>query len=506
VSVQAPAPVVDAPEDQGGPTGRSAWMLVICAAAVCIFIALASGTHIGLVLVTVPIVVAIIFQSPKTMLLVLPVWMVMLGLVRRLTPGGGNVTFSGDPVLLIGPIVLLLLFTIAVSRGAFQDRTRFANVVGALGIVAFFEAFNPKQGSLLAGLGGLLFILVPMLAFWVGRQMLDEENAVLIVKIIAVLALLSAIYGLIQQFHGLPPWDKSWITSKGYAALTLGSNVIRAFGPFSSAQEYAAFLSVGLVAWLATARKSTRMFFPLHVAALGTVAVALWFESERTAVFLAVLAIGVMAAAALRLPPYGVLLGGFGAVAALVVLGGHLGSGGGAGTTGALNTHLVKGIQSPFSSSSSLPGHIRATRIGILQAFKNPIGHGTGSVTIASSRYAHSRTVGTEYDPGNMGIAFGVPGLALYVMLAWYAIKTAYRTAVVSRDVVALFGLGVLMVTLFQWTNGDLYSVCWLIWLFLGFLDMKLLRMTRAGLMDPVEVAAPQWRTPGARHLGTDGA
>jgi hypothetical protein len=492
--------VLDSGEQSAGPTGRSAWTLVISSTAVCIFIALASGTHIGLVLVTVPIVVALIFQSPKTMLVVLPVWMVMLGLVRRLTPGGGNITLSGDPVLLIGPICLLLLFAVAVSRGAFSDRTRFANVVGVLGAVAFLEAFNPKQGSLLAGLGGMLFILVPMLAFWIGRELLDEENAILIIRMLAVLALLSAIYGLIQQFHGLPPWDRSWITSKGYTALSLGSNVIRAFGPFSSAQEYAAFLSLGLVAWLALAQKSTRILFPLHVAGIGVVATALWFESERTAVFLAVLAIGVMAASWLRLPPYGVLLGGFGAVALLLVLGGHLGSGGGAGASGTLTSHNLTGIKSPFGSSSSLPGHIRATRIGILQAFKNPLGHGTGSVTLASSRYAHSHTVGTEYDPGNMGIAFGTPGVVLYVLLAWFSIKTCYRAAVANRGVVALFGLGLLMVELFSWTNGDLYSVCWLIWLFLGYLDMKLLRMSRAGELDPPPSAAPTWRAPGPRR------
>lgn len=481
------------------PTGKSAWLLVLSATAVCLFIALASGTHLGLVIVTLPIIVALIFQSPMTMLISLPVWMVMLGLVRRLAPGGGNIGISGDPVLLIGPIVIILLFVIAMSRGAFQNRTRFANAVAILGAVAFLEAFNPKQGSLVTGLAGMLFILVPMLAFWVGRYFLDEDMALLIVRSIAILSLGAAAYGLIQQFHGLPSWDVQWTQSKGYSALNVGNGVLRAFGPFSSAEEYAAFLTVGLVAWLATARKATRMFAPFHLAATGVVATALWFESERTAVFLAVLSIGVMAAARLRLRPWGVVLGGGGAILALIVVGGHLGSGG-SGTTGALNTHLITGIQGPFSSSSSLPGHIRATRVGILQGLKNPLGHGTGSVTLASTKYnANSHTVGTEYDPGNMGIAFGIFGLILYPVLAWYAIRTSYRAAVRTNDVVALFGLGMLMATLFQWTNGDLYSVCWLIWLFLGYLDMKLLRLANEAAQAPVPEPVSQWRKPGPR-------
>jgi len=488
------------------PRGPSAWLLVALASAGCIAIALVSGTHLGLVLVVIPIVIAMTWQSPRTMIAVMPVWMALLGLVRRLTPGGGNITFSGDPVLLIGPVVIILLFIIAMSRGASQNRTRFATVVGSLSIIALLEAFNPKQGTLLTGLGGLLFILVPMLAFWIGRALVDDELALQLVKTVAILSLIASVYGLIQQFHGLPSWDQRWISTKGYSALAVGQAAIHAFGTFSSAQEYAAFLSIGLVAWLALLGKSTRMLGPLHVVATATVATALWFESERTAVFLTVLAIGVMFAARLRLRPIGVIAGGVGAVFLLIFVAGHFGAGA-SGTAGALSNHVVKGVSGPFSAGSSLPGHIRATKLGIRQGIVNPFGHGTGTVTIASNRYSHSRTVGTEFDPGNMGIAFGIFGLIFYVLLVWYAIKTTYIAAVRRRDAVGLFGIGMLMATLFQWTNGDLYSVCWLIWLFLGYLDMALLRGAASPEPEPV-LASPEagftWRRPGeVRRQGT---
>src|ERR1019366_699483 len=296
-----------------------------------------------------------------------------------------------DPVLIIGPIVILLLFFVAASRGAFQNRSRFATAVGALSVIALLEAFNPKQGSLLTGLGGLLFILVPMLAFWIGRTLLDDSLALQLVRTIAVLGLCSAIYGLFQEFRGLPPWDANWIQSNGYAALQVGS-AVRAFGSFSSAEEYAAFLSISLVAWLALTRKQTRLFPPAHVAGIAIVAVALWFESERTAIFLVVLAIGVMTASRLRLRAVGVLAGGVGAVVLLVVLGGHFGGGGGSAggsTASQLTSHVATGIAGPFSSGSSAPGHIRQTEKGMLQGIKNPFGHGTGAVTLAASRFAH---------------------------------------------------------------------------------------------------------------------
>jgi hypothetical protein len=495
----APDEVTAAAAPQSSAT--SAWALVVVGAVGCIGVALASGTHLGLVFIVLPMVVALAWLSPRTMLSVLPVWMVMLGLVRRLTPGGGNTTFSGDPVLIIGPVILILLFFIAVNRGALEHRTRLSNVVAAFGAIALLEAANPHQPSLLTGLGGLLFILVPMLAFWIGRALLDEVLALQIVRSVAILSVLAAIYGLFQQFHGLPSWDARWTTTSGYAALSLGNNVIRAFGSFSSAAEYAAFLSIGLVAWLALAGRRTRLFPPVHLAATVTVGVALWFESERTAVFLTVLAMGVMLAARLRLKPYGVLAGGVGAVLLLIFVGGHFGAASGGGASNVLSRHLQQGISSPFGAGSSLPGHIKATRIGVLQAFKDPLGHGTGTITIAANRYGHSRSVGTEFDPGNMGIAFGIFGLLVYVAFAWQAIKTAYQAAVQRADAVALFGLGVVMAMLFQWTNGDLYSVCWLIWLTLGFLDASLARRREAegdaGL--PTQLAAPEtsWRRPG---------
>jgi hypothetical protein len=493
-SLGGPGP--DSPPQQG----RSAWFVVACAGIGCIVVALASGTHIGLALIALPIAVALVWQSPRTMIAVLPVWMVLLGVLRRLVAGGGNVTFSGDPLLIIGPLIIFLLFVLAVSRGALRERTRLANVVLFFSILAVLEAFNPKQGGVLTGLGGLLFVLVPMLAFWIGREMVDEVLALQLVRTIAVLSLLVAAYGLFQQFHGLPSWDARWIQSDGYTALSLGQGVIRAFGTFSSAQEYAAFLSVGFVAWLALARRETRWIGLFHLAGTATVGVAIWFESERTAVFLVVLAAGVMLAARLRWRAVGVFFAGIGAIVLLVVGGGHLGLSSGSSSTSVLSNHLVSGISGPFAADSSLPSHLHTTWIGILQAFKAPLGHGTGSVTIAASRYSHARTSGTEFDPGNMGIAFGLVGLATYVVLVWSAIRTAYRSTILDLGAVTLFALGMLMATLFQWTNGDLYSVCWLIWLFLGHVDTRLLRAETGRPAIDVATADPGafvWRRPG---------
>jgi hypothetical protein len=60
--------------------------------------------------------------------------------------------------------------------------------------------------------------------------------------------------------------------------------------------------------------------------------------------------------------------------------------------------------------------------------------------------------------------------------------------------------LGVIMATLLQWTNGNLYSVCWLLWFVVGAGDGLLSRQDADVVVSsPAEESAPTfaWRKPG---------
>jgi hypothetical protein len=462
-------------------------------------------------MIAIPVVVALAWSNPQAMLVILPVWMVAMGLIRRLTPGGGNVTFSGDPVLIIGPAALLIMW-LAVSTAREPGRlTPLARTVLIFNVLAFVEAFNPKQGSLLTGIGGLLFLLVPTAAFWIGRRYAEPDFVLRIIWEIAILGLIAAAYGLYQQFAHFPSWDARWLQTKSYTALAVGNGVTRAFSTFSSGQEYAVFLSVAAVAWVALLHKKNRWPLLLHLAGLGTVVVALWYEAQRTSVFLFVLALGVMLAARMGMRPIMVLGAGVAAVFLLITFAGALGGGGGgggafSGTQGAaqtLNNRQLSGISNPTGANSSFSGHRKATIQGMKAAFKTPEGHGTGSVTRAASKFTSKNQIhGSEFDPGNMGIAFGIPGLLVYFALLFLALSTAYRLATRRRDAIGMFVIGILAASLLQWTNGDLYSVCWLVWLFLGFADRMLRTEDEPLVEEPeaVEVAEPvdfSWRKPG---------
>ena len=488
--------------------GRS-WLIVVVATVGSLLISLVAGTHVIFAVITIPLVISLAVSSPELLITIMPVWMVFLGFVRRFTPGGGNVTFSGDPVLLIAPVALIVLMLVTANSKGAPPLSKLARVILAFNIVAILGVANPKQGGLMAGLGGLLFVLVPTLAFWIGRRFGTVDVLWRVAWSVAILSLIASLYGLYQQFVQFPSWDLAWIATKGYTALNLGSGIVRAFSTFSSAQEYAVFLSVGLITWSVLLAKSVRWPLPLHLAAMTVVALALFYESQRTSIFISALAFGVVAAARLRMRAISVALVGTAAVVALVVFAGAIGGGGGGSaalqgqdsTAGVLVNHQLSGITDPTGEKSSLPGHIKATRVGMFSAFKNPFGHGSGSTNLAASRYSPtSNNAGTEFDPGNMGIAFGIFGLVIYFLMLWRMTAMGYRLAITRRDPIGLLVLGVIVAALLQWTNGNLYSVCWLLWFVVGAGDGLLSSQDAdAGLTTPSVEPAPTftWRKPG---------
>ena len=463
--------------------GTISWVPVAAATVFGLVIAGLAGTHIVALGIIVPLVIGIAWTQPRTLLLFLAVWLIELGFIRRLVTTGGSVGLSGDPLLIVGPLIILcLLLVMSSQRGAFRGRSTMASVVLFLNILALVEVINPGQGTIMVGLGGLLFMLIPVCAFWVGRGLMDEELARQLVWVVAIFGAITAAYGLIQTFGGFPSWDQSWLKSKSYKALVVQGQAVRAFGTMSSSQDYAAFMSITLMAWVALlfdgARRMSRV---VNITMIGVIGTALFFSSVRTAAALTVIGLSVVICAARRLSlvtaaiaaPMLVLVVFFG----LQLLGGSSGGTTAPGeqksSTQVLANHQLSGLTDPTGSNSSLNGHVSATVKGMSKAVSNPIGSGVGSVTLAAGRYNNGKAFNnnTEFDPGNMGVAFGILGLGGYLAIVFLGLTRTYRMATARRDTISIFCLGVVMAMLLEWFNGDLYASSWLVWLCLGFVD-----------------------------------
>jgi hypothetical protein len=463
-------------------------LTALAATVVCLLVG-ASLSHPDLVRVAVTVPVAFMLvgaatTSPQLALYGLIAWLAALGLVRRLLTTLGSAGPLGDPLLLVGPALLFVLFLIAIERGAFRKQTRLSRAVFGLTVVLALSATNPLQGGLTVGLGGALLVIVPMLGFWIGRSLLDEDAIGVLVRVLGTLAVLTAIYGLIQTYYGMPSWDQRWITQSGYVALKV-NGTIRAFGTASSSAEYATLLGAGILAWRAVARRPSRL--PAATAAIALLATAVWLDSSRGIVVLTLAALWLVFAASRRISIGRALLIGALLLAILpTAVRAVTSSPTGRTGTSALVKHQIEGLTEPFGRHSTLGIHVEEVVNGIEEAFANPLGRGVGATTIAASKF-EGTSAGTEADPGNAPVAAGFIGLILYLLVSAYGLTASYRVARSRRTLPALAALGILVVTFLQWLNGGQYAIVVLPWLFLGWVDAASSRATppRAGNASP---------------------
>lgn len=428
-------------------------------------------------------------RSPRFVIVALAGWFVALGLARRLILGVSPKDAYGDPLLLVGPATWAVLTVLALRRGAFSDRGALTRAVLALMVILAFSALNPLQGGLTVGLGGVLLVVVPMAAFFVGRSLVDDRLLERLLVLVAWLGTIVAAYGLCQTFIGFPSWDDRWIAQQSNVSLNVGG-VIRAFASFSAASEYASFLGMAIVVWVALARGLGRTSFGLiALALLGT---AMWFESARGIIVLTVVAVGAVLAARAGLTLWrGVFLGLMVLLLLPLVIGWLAPGQFSDDAAGGLSRHQVEGLSDPFGEGSTLPVHVDSMVGGFTGAVDNPLGVGVGAVTISGQKYGGT-VKQTEADPSNVAVAAGFPGFFAYLAVVLLALPRMYRQAVRRRDPPSLAGLGIVVVTSLQWLNGGHYATAFWPWLILGWSDARSSRSSAASApVDADELEVP---------------
>ena len=199
----------------------------IAAVVVSSFLPERGAVRAGLAVVLGGLVAFVCLRSPSQGIFVTLGWLAILGGVRRLVTAF-QADPKLDPLLLVGPLAIAVLFVTATAGGAFSRGSLLANGMLALGIVAVLWAVHPDQGGIDVGLGGLLFWLAPMLWFWVGRGLVDPVGARRIVLFAAGVAAVAGIYGLGQGVIGFPSWDWDWIFNRGrFNSLYVGPGTYR---------------------------------------------------------------------------------------------------------------------------------------------------------------------------------------------------------------------------------------------------------------------------------------
>jgi hypothetical protein len=466
---------------RGRQKSREFGVLLAAAAASVVVARLAVGgasLRLAVFLVAAMAVAGFGFRAPRGLLVSLVFWLAALGFLRRVVTLGAGATGT-DPLLLVGPLALVTLVLIAAQAGAFAQLTVLSKSVLALSALVLLETFNPRQGGLRVGLAGLLLMLVPMLAFWVGRAVVDDRLLRRILLVVAGLAVPAALYGLWQTFEGFPSWDATWIARSNFVALNVYGTV-RPFSSFSSFAEYGFYLAIGIAVWLTFGRSPARL--PITIAVVGVLGIALVYESSRLVAVLVVGALGIGFAAHRGARPIVALASGAAVLVLVSFAAGQLAGASSSGQASGLVAHEAQGLANPFGSGSTGSHHLSLLTGGVQSALTNPAGYGPGAVTQAAKLGGVSYA--TEADPSNAAVGLGLPGLIAYFSVAIAGFLAVYRTAARRRDALATAALIVVIATSLEWLNGGQYAIAFMPWLILGWADRASLRDSD----DPVRI------------------
>lgn len=414
--------------------------------------------------------VGLALRRPRWSLTALIAYLPMMGFIRRLLIPWAGWT-SHDPLVLVPPVIVGVLYIAYMlhrfHRGenwGFHD-DRLTTMVQWLIVIQFLEIFNPLQGSVLAGLAGAIFDLVPLLWMVLAREYVDDTLIRKVYLFILVFGIIASLYGLRQTFYGLFPFEQQWVLLGGYMALHVG-NHIRAFSTFSSSAEYAVFLSMAIIVSWGFWLRGSPLIKVLILGPMAVLGYALFMESSRSPLVLTLAGIFIMTLVSQTTRARRI----FTTVAfALVIVAAYrlLGHVDGA-TSGALVSHQINGLLDPLNSKdSTLSAHFSMMVSGFISGIKVPFGHGLGSVSLGGSLFGTS-SASTEVDFSNMFVSSGIVGGVLYLAIMvtvyrrlWSLARSGYWAGTV--------GLGLITCSLLSWLIGGDYSTTALVWLVVGW-------------------------------------
>ena len=398
-----------------------------------------------------------------------------------------------DPIHLLTPITTLcaLVLLLRSRRLEMFVATPLAGAVSVLAAIYFLEIFNPLQGGIVIGLGGALFMLVPLVWFYFG-QSVDEAFMQKAMQLIIALGIVTSIYGLYQLLYGYPAFEQYWIDNTDFYQSINVAHIRRALATFSSAEEWGRYAEIGAIAafGFVTARRPAWQragWFVCGAALVGGVLLT----GERTAIFGLLAGIGTLVL--LGASSFSRVLWRVGLLLLPIVLivafvsppsQDDMWSKSDKETVGTLLSHAQRGTMKPAEEESF---QIRLENWSYLLTSVvpyRPLGAGLGAGSLSELRFnAESDLPPIDSFILVVAIACGIPGALLFVWIlgrgTWMAIGNARAPddeGATTRRIVAAIMPALVLNSMFGLTF-TLYSVAPLAWLFIGWISRERLRL-----------------------------
>ncbi len=480
---------------QPRPSQRSVllWLLPLQAAAVFTVLAIVSGGQtlrawlLGALtwLIALPLLVSL-----EAGLIAMMFFEPVRGLLRRAQYLLVDYT-SQDPIHVLTPIVTLLAFAMLLKsqRLSMFRATPLAGLVSLLGLIYFAQIFNPLQGSLVVGLAGAMFTLVPLIWFYFGQSVKDEfiTNAL---RLLVVLGIITSLYGVYQLLFGYPAFEQYWIdNTEFYNSIAVG-HVERSLATFSSAEEWGRYTELGAIVAFGFAagvrRVKVRVGWIFCALALTG---AVMLTGQRAAVFGLIAGFVVLVLLGARSLPNAIARVALLLVPAVLLVllikapeQSEMWSNDETQTVSTVLLHTQRGVLKP-ADEESFQERIKNWTFLLTEVVPyRPFGAGLGAGSLSEWRF----TQGSELPPIDSSILVhaitcGIPGLLLFVWIlsraTWFSFRAIRRAPPDDRNagtkrIIAAVMCALVLNAVFGLTF-TLYSVAPLAWLFMGWISAE---------------------------------
>jgi hypothetical protein len=400
-----------------------------------------------------------------------------------------------DPIHLITPLVTILAFAILLwaRRGHLFRQTKLSLPVTILAGIFLLQVFNPWQGTLMVGLSGALFILIPMTWFYFGQAVKTDFMA-RAMRLIVVMGLLCSLHGLYQLIIGYPEFESYWIRhTDHYESIAVG-HVTRALATFNSAEEWGRYVQYGsLIAFgfvLGAKHAAHRLLWFVAGASLSGI---LLVTGQRTAIFGLLIGLGTLLLigagswrACLKRAVLMALAASLVVVIAKPPSSKDMWEKNSDDKVETLLSHTARGTLQP-AKEESLQERFRIwNRLAFTVIPANPLGTGLGAGTVAAARYANPEETLYPIDSfiAILIVGCSLPTALLFLWILARAFINAVRIfkralpatpeATVRRIVAAIVPM--LVLNSFFGLTFTIYSAAPIAWLVIGWISAEATR------------------------------
>ncbi|MEN3046493.1 MAG: hypothetical protein ABDH49_05895 [Candidatus Hydrothermales bacterium] len=383
-------------------------------------------------------------------------YIVFMAFLKRVLFAVQGFTFF-EPAYLVTDVVTIVMFLVVINRyrekilAAYKKSFAF-KVLLFLQIIFFVQIFNPLQGSLMIGLTGSKFLLIPSLLAYVAFGV-DRRALKILFTTLTWLALVSSLYAIYQFHKGFFDFEILWAKKSGMHSLFLGDR-IRPFSFFPSPNEFSLFIATVALIEIAMSSLSPGILFTLI--RLFIYALASFYVNVRAGpfIFLFLFPLLIIFKISRRALPtlflyYFVLLILINFISGTSLRDLNLKI---VGVNPVYVEHFLQGIIDPAARGSSFIHRLKLWRNAFINVLKNPFGHGIGVSTLAARRFG-GYALHVESTFVSMLYSCGIFGFLSLMFLVFYVSIKGFLKLVTYRHDKIMLALWIGFVSIFmgQW-------------------------------------------------------